>query len=105
MGYGLVAVPKQLWRAADVTGARRMLCHRAGEQAAKAMEARAYAPPFLHVSTPSLPLSISFLSLTLAVLSLYVCVCILSLALCLCVCVFACVHVGLCGCHLCTRGR
>jgi hypothetical protein len=81
MGYGLVAVPKQLWRAADVTGARRMLCHRAGEQAQKAMEARTYATPppspaFLYAFSLSLPLSLS-LSLSLSLpFSLFGCLCV-----------------------------
>ena len=40
MGYGLVAVPRQLWRTADLKGEERALCHRAGAQAEKALAAR-----------------------------------------------------------------
>lgn len=40
MGYGLVAIPRQLWGTADLKGAQRVLCHRAGVQAEKALAAR-----------------------------------------------------------------
>ena len=40
MGYGLVAIPRLLWRTADDTGQRRMLTHQAGLQADKAIAAR-----------------------------------------------------------------
>ena len=40
MGYGLVAIPKQLWRVADVRGQQRLLCHRAGVLAEKVLAAR-----------------------------------------------------------------
>ena len=43
MGYGLVAVPRQLWRTADLKGEERALCHRAGAQAEKALAARRYS--------------------------------------------------------------
>lgn len=33
MGFGLVAIPKQLWRSADTSVERRRLCHVAGVQA------------------------------------------------------------------------
>lgn len=39
MGYGLVAVPKELWRTADTKNYRKLLFHRAGVQAEKAMSA------------------------------------------------------------------
>ncbi len=41
MGYGLVAVPRELWRTADTKNYRKMLFHRAGVQAEKAMSAHA----------------------------------------------------------------
>ena len=40
MGYGLVAIPKQLWRTANIRGQQRLLYHRAGVQAEKAIAAR-----------------------------------------------------------------
>lgn len=40
MGYGLVAIPKQLWRTASVKGQERILQHRAGVQAEKTLAAR-----------------------------------------------------------------
>eukprot|EP00884_Botryococcus_braunii_P007317 jgi/Botrbrau1/16587/Bobra.0068s0018.2 len=40
LGYGLVAVPQHLWRAAEVEGALRMLRHRAAGQAETAINAR-----------------------------------------------------------------
>lgn len=39
MGYGLVAIPKELWRTADTKHYRKLLFHRAGVQAEKAMAA------------------------------------------------------------------
>ncbi|KAK9804797.1 hypothetical protein WJX72_005995 [[Myrmecia] bisecta] len=39
MGYGLVAVPRTLWRTADVKGYQRLLCHKAGVQADRAIAA------------------------------------------------------------------
>lgn len=39
LGYGLVAVPKQLWKCADLHGERRRLEHQAGLQAERAQEA------------------------------------------------------------------
>ena len=42
MGYGLVAVPRQLWRTADTKNYRKLLFHRAGVQAEKALAAHAY---------------------------------------------------------------
>ncbi|KAL3146885.1 hypothetical protein ABBQ38_014857 [Trebouxia sp. C0009 RCD-2024] len=39
MGYGLVAIPKELWRTADTKHYRKLLFHRAGVQADKAMAA------------------------------------------------------------------
>ena len=48
MGYGLVAIPRQLWRTADLKGEERALCHRAGAQAEKALAARRHGTP----STP-----------------------------------------------------
>lgn len=42
LGYGLVAVPQHLWRAAEVEGALRMLRHRAADQATTAINARTY---------------------------------------------------------------
>lgn len=41
MGYGLVAIPKELWRTADTKNYRKLLFHRAGVQAEKAMSAHA----------------------------------------------------------------
>lgn len=40
MGYGLVAVPRLLWRSADVQGQQRMLYAQAGQQAEAALHAR-----------------------------------------------------------------
>ena len=40
LGYGLVAVPRQLWYSADLHGEQRRLCHAAGAQAARALAAR-----------------------------------------------------------------
>ena len=40
MGYGLVAIPKQLWRTASIRGQERLLQHRAGVQAEKTLAAR-----------------------------------------------------------------
>lgn len=40
MGYGLVAIPKQLWRTASIRGKERLLQHRAGVQAEKTLAAR-----------------------------------------------------------------
>ena len=39
MGYGLVAIPRTLWRLADVRGRQRLTCHQAGVQARKALDA------------------------------------------------------------------
>lgn len=39
MGYGLVAIPRTLWRLADVRGRHRLTCHKAGIQAQKALDA------------------------------------------------------------------
>lgn len=39
MGYGLVAIPRTLWRLADVRGRQRLTCHKAGVQARKALDA------------------------------------------------------------------
>ena len=39
MGYGLVAVPRQLWRTADIKGAERAAYHKAGLQADRAIAA------------------------------------------------------------------
>ncbi len=41
MGYGLVAIPRELWRTADTKNYRKMLFHRAGVQAEKAISAHA----------------------------------------------------------------
>ena len=41
MGYGLVAIPRQLWRTADNKNYRKLLFHRAGVQAEKALSAHA----------------------------------------------------------------
>ena len=41
MGYGLVAIPRELWRTADTKNYRKLLFHRAGVQAEKAMSAHA----------------------------------------------------------------
>ena len=40
MGYGLVAVPRQLWRTADIKGAERAAYHKAGLQADRAIAAK-----------------------------------------------------------------
>ncbi|KAK9795930.1 hypothetical protein WJX73_006763, partial [Symbiochloris irregularis] len=40
MGYGLVAIPKKLWRLADSKTQRRVLTHQAGVQADRAISAR-----------------------------------------------------------------
>ena len=40
MGYGLVAVPRQLWRTADIKGAEKASYHKAGLQAEKAIAAK-----------------------------------------------------------------
>ncbi|CAL8470464.1 g10006 [Coccomyxa elongata] len=40
MGYGLVAVPRQLWLTANIQGAQNALCHKAGLQAEKALAAQ-----------------------------------------------------------------
>ena len=40
MGYGLVAVPRQLWRTADIKGAEKASFHRAGLQADRAIAAK-----------------------------------------------------------------
>lgn len=42
MGYGLVAVPRQLWRTADIKGAEKASYHKAGLQAEKAIAAKKY---------------------------------------------------------------
>lgn len=39
MGYGLVAIPRTMWREADVQQRHRLCCHQAGAQAKKALEA------------------------------------------------------------------
>ncbi len=39
MGYGLVSIPRTLWRLADVRGRQRLTCHKAGVQARKALDA------------------------------------------------------------------
>ena len=39
MGYGLVAIPRTLWRLGDVRGRHRLTCHKAGIQAQKALDA------------------------------------------------------------------
>ena len=39
MGYGLVAIPRTMWREADVRSRQRLLCHQAGAQAKKALHA------------------------------------------------------------------
>lgn len=39
MGYGLVAIPRTLWRLANVRGRQRLTCHQAGVQARKALDA------------------------------------------------------------------
>ena len=44
MGYGLVAIPKQLWRTASIRGKERLLQHRAGVQAEKTLAARRFVP-------------------------------------------------------------
>lgn len=44
MGYGLVAIPKQLWRTASIRGKERLLQHRAGVQAEKTLAARRSVP-------------------------------------------------------------
>lgn len=43
MGYGLVAIPRTLWRLADVRGRQRLTCHQAGVQARKALDAHKWA--------------------------------------------------------------
>lgn len=40
LGFGLVAVPRQLWCSADPHGEQRRLCHAAGAQAQRAAAAR-----------------------------------------------------------------
>ena len=42
MGYGLVAIPRQLWRIADIKGAEKASFHKAGLQADRAMAAKKY---------------------------------------------------------------
>lgn len=44
MGYGLVAIPRLLWRTADARGQRRLLTHQAGMQADQAIAARMCGP-------------------------------------------------------------
>lgn len=39
MGYGLVAIPRTLWRLSDVKGRMRLTCHKAGIQALRAIDA------------------------------------------------------------------
>ena len=39
MGYGLVAIPRAMWREAHVRSRQRLLCHQAGAQAKKALDA------------------------------------------------------------------
>lgn len=41
MGYGLVAIPRNLWRTSDTKNYRKLLFHRAGVQAEKASAAHA----------------------------------------------------------------
>lgn len=41
MGYGLVAIPRNLWRTSDTKNYRKLLFHRAGVQAEKATAAHA----------------------------------------------------------------
>jgi len=40
MGYGLVAVPRQLWRTADIKGQEKASFHKAGLQADRAITAK-----------------------------------------------------------------
>ena len=40
MGYGLVAVPRQLWRTADIKGQEKASFHKAGLQADRAIAAK-----------------------------------------------------------------
>ena len=40
MGYGLVAIPRQLWRIANVKGAEKASFHKAGLQADRAIAAK-----------------------------------------------------------------
>ncbi|KAI3424225.1 hypothetical protein D9Q98_009581 [Chlorella vulgaris] len=39
LGYGLVAVPRQLWNTSDRRGEQRRVCHTAGQQAERAQQA------------------------------------------------------------------
>ena len=48
MGYGLVAVPRLLWRIADVQGQQRMLYAQAGQQAEAALHARRWESRSTH---------------------------------------------------------
>ncbi len=43
LGFGLVAVPKQLWKCADLHGELRRLEHQAGGQAERTIEAHRWA--------------------------------------------------------------
>lgn len=40
MGYGLVAIPRQLWRIANIKGAEKASFHKAGLQADRAIAAK-----------------------------------------------------------------
>ena len=50
MGYGLVAIPRTMWREADVRSRQRLLCHQAGAQAKKALDAHHDLTMVRHVS-------------------------------------------------------
>ena len=56
MGYGLVAIPKQLWRTASIKGKERLLQHRAGVQAERTLAARRFVACFCF---PSVWLAVS----------------------------------------------
>ena len=47
MGYGLVAIPRTLWRLADERGRTRLTCHKAGVQARRALDAHQCALPYI----------------------------------------------------------
>ena len=60
MGYGLVAVPRQLWRTADIKGAEKASYHKAGLQAEKAIAAKKY---FAALWTPHGPAFLPYLNI------------------------------------------
>lgn len=53
MGYGLVAVPRQLWRTADIKGQEKASFHKAGLQADRAIAAKKCVA--LHSAAPIMP--------------------------------------------------